>query len=97
VSEATQTQTLWLARIYVTLKTAVVDPQGDTILGALHQLRFTEVQSVRMGKYLEVRLEAADSATAQTRVDDMCRTLLANPVIEQYTFVVTPTEAEQGE
>ncbi len=88
MSEATQTKTMWLARIHVTLKAAVVDPQGDTILGALHQLHFDEVQGVRMGKYLEVRLDAPDAATAQARVAAMCGTLLANPVIEQYNFEV---------
>ncbi len=90
MSEATQTATAWLARIHVTLKAAVVDPQGDTILSALHQLHFAEVQGVRMGKYLEVTLDAADEATARDRVDAMCRTLLANPVIERYSFAVEP-------
>jgi phosphoribosylformylglycinamidine synthase PurS subunit len=92
VSEATTTQTRWLARIYVTLKPDVVDPQGDTILGALHQLRFDAVAGVRMGKYLEVTLGAADEAAARATVDAMCTTLLANPVIERYTFDITPTE-----
>jgi phosphoribosylformylglycinamidine synthase PurS subunit len=90
VSEATQTATMWLARIHVTLKPAVVDPQGDTILSALHQLHFADVQGVRMGKYLEVTLQAADEAAARDRVDAMCRTLLANPVIERYAFAVEP-------
>ena len=94
MSEATQIKTLWLARIHVTLKEAVVDPQGDTILGALHQLHFDEVQGVRMGKYLEVRLDAPDVATARARIEAMCATLLANPVIERFTFEVTSaTEA----
>lgn len=78
----------WLARIAVTLKTGVVDPQGDTILGALRQLHFDGVQGVRMGKYLEVRLDAPDEATARSQVAAMCATLLANPVIEQSTFTV---------
>ena len=94
MSEATQTTTLWLARIHVTLKTAVVDPQGDTILSALHQLHFGDVQGVRMGKYLEVTLRAADKPTADASVDAMCSTLLANPIIERYTFAVEP--APQG-
>ena len=91
MSEATSTQTQWLARIYVTLKSGVVDPQGDTILGALHQLHFADVAGVRMGKYLEVTLAAADDAAARATVDAMCSTLLANPVIERYTFEVAPT------
>lgn len=90
MSEATTTQTQWLARIYVTLKSGVVDPQGDTILGALHQLHFNSVASVRMGKYLEVALAAADDTAARATVEAMCTTLLANPVIERYTFEVAP-------
>ncbi len=90
MSEATITQTHWLARIYVTLKSGVVDPQGDTILGALRQLHFDSVAGVRMGKYLEVTLTAADDAAARATVEAMCTTLLANPVIERYTFEVAP-------
>jgi phosphoribosylformylglycinamidine synthase PurS subunit len=83
-----QTATAWLARIHVTLKPAVVDPQGNTILEALHQLHFTTVQRVRMGKYLEVTIDAPDEASARARVEAMCATLLANPVIEHYTFTL---------
>ena len=90
MSKATITQTHWLARISVTLKSGVVDPQGDTILGALHQLHFEDVAGVRMGKYLEVTLTAPDHAAARATVDAMCTTLLANPVIERYTFEVAP-------
>lgn len=93
MSETTQTATLWLARIHVTLKAAVVDPQGDTILAALHQLHFDDVQGVRMGKYLEVTVRATDDVTARASVDAMCGTLLANPVIERYSFTVEPAPA----
>ena len=79
----------FVARVYVTLKPTVNDPQGLAIRGGLHHLGFESVDSVRMGKYLEVGLEAADEAAARERVDQMCRQLLANPVIEQYRFEVT--------
>jgi phosphoribosylformylglycinamidine synthase subunit PurS len=88
-TETPQTITTWLARIHVTLKTTVVDPQGNTILDALHQLHFDTVQRVRMGKYLEVTLEADDEAAARERVTAMCETLLANPVIEHYDFLLS--------
>ena len=81
-------RTAWLARITVTLKSAVVDPQGNTILAALHQLHFDTVQGVRMGKYLEVTLDASDVASAHEQVEAMCATLLANPVIEHYSFTI---------
>lgn len=77
---------MYLARVYVTLKTAVNDPQGLTIKGALHNLGFTTVQDVRAGKYMEVKLEENDAQKARQLVDEMCRKLLANPVIENYRF-----------
>jgi phosphoribosylformylglycinamidine synthase len=76
----------YLAKIRVTLKNTVNDPQGQTVLGALRSLGFSTVESVRVGKYLEIRLEAASQEAAQTQVQEMCRKLLANPVIEQYSF-----------
>ncbi len=84
--------TLWVAKIQVTLKAAVVDPQGNTILTALHQLRFDAVRGVRMGKYLEVTLAAPDEAAAQAQIEAMCQTLLANPVIEQFAFTLAPRD-----
>jgi phosphoribosylformylglycinamidine synthase len=74
----------FLARVYVTLKPAVNDPQGLTIKGGLHQLGYAEVESVRAGKYLELRVDATDKDAASARVTDMCRRLLANPVIEDF-------------
>jgi phosphoribosylformylglycinamidine synthase len=77
---------MWLARVYVSLKPTVNDPQGLAIRGGLHHLGFDTVDSVRMGKYLEVRLTDAEEAEARRKVDDMCRKLLANPVVERYSF-----------
>jgi phosphoribosylformylglycinamidine synthase PurS subunit len=77
---------MWLARVYVTLKPTVNDPQGLAIRGGLHHLGFASVESVRAGKYLEVRVEEADEAAAREKVNAMCRQLLANPVIEEYRF-----------
>ena len=81
---------MWLARVYVTLKPTVNDPQGLAIRGGLHHLGFASVESVRAGKYLELRVEAADEPAARDQVDAMCRQLLANPVIEQYRFDLEP-------
>ena len=77
---------MYLAKIYITLKPTVNDPQGLTIKGALHNLGFAEVTSVRAGKYMEVKLEGNDSSVARQQVDEMCKKLLANPVIEIYAF-----------
>ena len=77
---------MYLAKIYITLKPTVNDPQGVVIKGALHNLGFTEVTSVRAGKYMEVKLEENDSSIAQQQINEMCKKLLANPVIEDYRF-----------
>ena len=79
---------MYLAKIYITLKPTVNDPQGLTIKGALHNLGFTEVTSVRAGKYMEVKIEGNDYDEAQQQSNEMCRKLLANPVIENYAFAL---------
>ena len=81
---------MWLARVYVTLKPTVNDPQGLSIRGGLHHLGFGEVASVRAGKYLELRVAEPAEAAAREQVDAMCRQLLANPVIEEYRFDLEP-------
>jgi phosphoribosylformylglycinamidine synthase PurS subunit len=70
------------ARIFVTLKPSVLDPQGQAIQGALGALGFDGVASVRQGKVFDIEL--ADAADAQARLDGMCARLLANTVIEDY-------------
>ncbi len=79
----------YLARIYVTPKPGVVDPQGLSILGGLRNLGYDSVSAVRAGRYLEVQLgEAPSLEEAESRTTEMCRQLLANPVIEDYRFEV---------
>ncbi|MGB2694636.1 MAG: phosphoribosylformylglycinamidine synthase subunit PurS [Dehalococcoidia bacterium] len=83
---------MFLARVYVTLKPTVNDPQGLTVRGGLHSLGFETVESVRAGKYLEIRLDGDDRASAEAQVTEMCRKLLANPVIEDFRYEIE----EQG-
>jgi phosphoribosylformylglycinamidine synthase subunit PurS len=78
----------YLARVYVSLKPTVNDPQGLTIADGLRSLGFAEVEGVRAGKYIEVRMTAASADAASARVDSMCDRLLANPIIESYRFEV---------
>jgi phosphoribosylformylglycinamidine synthase PurS subunit len=73
------------ARVYVTPKSAVLDPAGKAIARSLHSLGFAEVHGVRLGKYLELEIDG-DPARVAGRLDDMCRQLLANGVIEDYRF-----------
>jgi len=77
---------MYLAKIYITLKPTVNDPQGLTIKGALHQLGFTLVEDVRAGKYMEIRINEDDNSKATKQVNEMCQKLLANPIIEKYRF-----------
>ncbi|MDE2779373.1 MAG: phosphoribosylformylglycinamidine synthase subunit PurS [Chloroflexota bacterium] len=76
---------MYLARVYVTLKPTVNDPQGITVLGGLKSLGFETVTEVRVGKFLEIRLNEADRKRAESEAKEMCDRLLANPVIEQYS------------
>ena len=76
-----------LVKIYVTLKSGVLDPQGQAVQRSLARLGFSEARDVRVGKYLEVKLDGA-TADVSARVDAMCRELLANTVIEDYRFEV---------
>ena len=78
----------YLAKVYVTLKPVVNVPPGLTIQGALHSLGFSSVKSVRMGKYLEIAIEAVGVPEAEEQVKQMCEKLLANLVIEEYRFQV---------
>lgn len=82
----------WLANVYVTLKPVVNDPPGLSIRDALRNLGYEQVQSVRSGKYLRIYMEAHDETSAREAVDAMCQRLLANPVIEDYTFSLEETE-----
>ncbi len=74
------------ARIRITLKNGVLDPQGKAIEGALASLGFNGVNDVRQGKYIEVTLTETDEAKARAEVERMCKDLLANTVIENYSF-----------
>jgi phosphoribosylformylglycinamidine synthase subunit PurS len=72
------------AKIYVTLKPGVLDPQGKAIEGGLHSLGFSSVGEVRQGKYIELETTETDAAKARAQIEDMCKALLANTVIENY-------------
>jgi phosphoribosylformylglycinamidine synthase subunit PurS len=79
---------MWLAKVHVTLKPVVLDPQGQAVHGGLRQLGFEGVKSVRAGKYMAIQLDAPDQAEAERLVREMCTKLLANPVIEEYSLEV---------
>ena len=74
------------ARVFVTLKTGVLDPQGEAIRHALGALGFSGVDGVRQGKMIEIDLAETDEAAARAEVEKMCEALLANTVIESYAI-----------
>lgn len=74
------------AKIHITLKNGVLDPQGKAIAGALGHLGFENINDVRQGKYIEIELNSSDKNKAQEEVEAMCKKLLANTVIENYNF-----------
>ena len=76
-------------KIFVSLKNGVLDPQGKAIERSLHSLGYGEVQDVRMGKYLELDVDAGSREGAEARIREMCDKLLANPVIEDYRFEIS--------
>ena len=72
------------AKVFVTYKSGVLDPQGKAVRGGLGTLGFSEVADVRQGKYFEIRIEEKDPVRAKARVEEMCKKLLANPVMEDF-------------
>ncbi|WP_270182736.1 phosphoribosylformylglycinamidine synthase subunit PurS [Alkalihalobacillus sp. CinArs1] len=77
---------MYKVKVYVTLKESVLDPQGSAVKNSLHSLSYNEVEDVRIGKYMELTLN--ETANVDERIKEMCEKLLANTVIEDYTYEV---------
>lgn len=80
--------TNYLIEVHVTPRVGLLDPQGKAVQHALQSLEFADVEDVRVGRLIRVRMKATSEADARERVDDMCRRLLANPVTEDYSITV---------
>jgi phosphoribosylformylglycinamidine synthase len=74
------------ARVHVTLKDGVLDPQGKAVMGSLSSLGFSGVNDIRQGKFIEIDMESTDVETARKQVTEMCEKLLANTIIENYSI-----------
>jgi len=79
------------AKIIITPKKAVVDPQGKTVQNALIHMGYTGIGAVHVGKYLEIDLDGADPASARQQLEEACHRFLSNPVIEDYRLEIDPT------
>jgi phosphoribosylformylglycinamidine synthase len=77
-----------IAEIYITLKRTVADPQGLTIKHALESLGYKDLADVRIGKLVIIKLNLKDKKRAEQRINEMCKKLLANPIIEDYYFKI---------
>jgi phosphoribosylformylglycinamidine synthase PurS subunit len=76
------------AKIIITPKKAVLDPQGKSVQNALAHIGYSGVNAVRVGKYLEIDLAGPDREAAHRQIDDACHKILSNPVIEDYRFEI---------
>jgi phosphoribosylformylglycinamidine synthase subunit PurS len=83
--------TEFLIEVHVTPRAGLLDPQGKAVHHALHSLEFADVEDVRIGRLIRVRMKATSETDARARVDEMCRQLLANPVTEDYSINVGVT------
>ena len=83
-------------RVLVRLKPGILDVQGAAVQKALAGLGFTEVSDLRVGKVIELELDTATADAARARVGEMCRQLLANPVLEDYTIEMADDLARRG-
>ncbi len=81
---------IYSVRIYVTLRPSVLDPAGTAVQAGLAHLGYTNVDGLRIGKYMELSLRATDEVAARQQLNRMCDQLLANPVIETYRFDLEP-------
>ncbi len=76
------------ARVFITLKNGVLDPQGKAIQGSLENLGFHGIKAVRQGKLIEIALDEKDKNKASEKLDNICKNLLANTVIENYEYEI---------
>jgi len=79
---------MWLVKIYVTLKKGLLDAQGAVTQNALESLGFEEIEEVRMGKYINIKMKGQNRQMVTQRVEEMGKKLLANPVIEDFDYEI---------
>lgn len=80
---------MYLVKVHVALKKGVLDPQGSTIQRSLAAMDFTGIEDVRVGKVFEIKIKGSSLEQVKDQVEQMCRKLLSNPVIEEYSFEVS--------
>jgi phosphoribosylformylglycinamidine synthase subunit PurS len=86
----------WIAEVHVALRSGIADPEGETIGSALRSLGYAAVSEVRSGKLMRISFEAEDHEGAESTVDEMCRRLLANPVMETASWELRADEQQDA-
>ncbi len=89
-------QRKYRAQIFVTLRPSVLDPSGVAVVSGLKQLGYDNVDSCRIGKYIEMTIVCPDETTARQNLNSICDQMLANPVIENYRFDLVEVESQAG-
>ncbi|MBI5473331.1 MAG: phosphoribosylformylglycinamidine synthase subunit PurS [Ignavibacteriae bacterium] len=79
---------MFLSKITITLRKSILDPQGKAVEHAIGTMNIGNIRDVRMGKYIELKIDAADEAAARTMTEQVCTKLLANPIMEDFHFEV---------
>ena len=87
---------MYLAKIKITLKKSILDPQGKTIEHSLHSLGYKNVKDTRIGKFIELNLDVSGEREAKKITDEVCKKLLANPVMEDYQFEISSINGEKS-
>ncbi|EXJ23972.1 Phosphoribosylformylglycinamidine synthase, PurS subunit [Alkalibacterium sp. AK22] len=79
---------MYNVKVYVTYKESILDPQGEAVRGAVHRMGFEEIDSVRMGKYFEIKVQNHDERSVEEVIETVCDKLLANVVMESYRYEI---------
>lgn len=86
---------MYLAKIKVTLRKSILDPQGKTVEHSIQSLGYKNVKDTRIGKYIELKLDASSQEEANKITEEVCNKLLANPVMEDYDYEIIRLDGEQ--
>lgn len=79
---------MYSAQIFIRHKKGILDPQGKTVKDALHALKYSGTSEVKIGKLIDLKIEAKSLDAAKSQINEMCQKLLANPVMEEYSFEI---------
>ncbi|EOL43887.1 phosphoribosylformylglycinamidine synthase, purS protein [Enterococcus phoeniculicola] len=82
---------MYFVKVYVTYKDSVLDPQGEAVKGAVHRMGYTEIEEIRIGKYFEIKVSAADRPVEEM-IEEVCDKLLANVNMESYRYEISALE-----